>query len=289
MFKNRLEKIVWEEISNILKEADQEVILSLISEQAGKLVPGPAGQVINSQKFLTLIRNRIAVAARGGALRGGEADYFISFVFPRAAQRAPGGGWSLAPGAQTARAHRARRLGRRPWSRDAMRARQGGDYASPKLAKPEQPGIPGRRAGQRVQPPKSAGTVKDNLGAWPTQPWGAEAVEVRIANAATKSRDTFRSQVRQKGGIKDKHLQNADDVIDEALNHDDTEKVCALDPALVLFQIVSMLIHLRRHFVALPNLQHAYTAHRLAQTCMPLQNPPMPSPSPSCLTSHFRD
>lgn len=221
MFKNRLEKIVWEEISNILKEADQEMILSLISENAGKLIPGPAGKVINSQKFLTLIRNRIAAAARGGALRGGEADYFISFVFPRAAQRVPGGGWTIRPGSQTARAHRARSA-KKPYSGssidDATKAREGGGYASPKLSRPEQPGIPARRGGQRVQPPKSAGTVKDNLKSWPTNPRGAEAVEVRIADAAAKSRNTFRSQVRQKGGIKDKHLQNADDVIDDAFD-----------------------------------------------------------------------
>ena len=201
MHKNRLEKIIWEEISKTLNDLGPDQFKTVISSR--KLTEN----VININRYRKLYKiykQRVKSYTTGGLMRRGERQYFEDFVFPTPGPKILPGEDIAKANSQSARAYRARARGDAPTTPDARAARS-----------PEET-IP--MSNRRTARSRSAGTVDDYNAAWPTQPWGAAAVEKRIHQAGLSARKSTRTQFRSKGGVKKRDLDNADSVIDDAFD-----------------------------------------------------------------------
>lgn len=201
MYKNNLEKIIWEEISKALNDLGPNELKAVISSQMLAEVVKPAKAL---GKMYDVFKQRIKKYVSGGLMKRGEAQYFNDFIFPTPGPKVLPGEKIARSNSQSARAARARAQGTGPNSPDARAAR----------APDETIPLSNRRTARS----RSAGTVDDYNAAWPTQPWGAEAVEQRIVQAGTRARTGTRVQFRQKGSIKNRELKNADNVIDDAFD-----------------------------------------------------------------------
>ena len=187
MHKNRLEKIIWEEISKTLNDLEPDELKAIVSSLRLAEVAATAKR---SRKLYQVFKQRVQDYVYGGLMRRGEAQYFDDFVFPKLKPKATG----------------------REGIRKADPVGRTADRATAAAARDRQYVYNPRRMPSGRTP---GGKYQER---WGTAEWGAEAVEQRIIQAGTKARTSTRAQFRQQSGLKNRDLKNADSVLDDAFD-----------------------------------------------------------------------
>ena len=185
MHKNKLENIIWEEISKTLNDLEPDELKAVVSSLRLAEIVATAKR---SRKLYKVFKQRVQHYVYGGLMRRGEAQYFDDFVFP---QLKPKGNDRVITMRDTARR---------------------GDRATAATARSSRHSAVNRNLPSGRTP---GGKYQER---WGTAEWGAEAVEQRIIQAGTKARTSTRAQFRQQSGLKNRDLKNADSVLDDAFD-----------------------------------------------------------------------